>query len=532
MSGQPIDIRPDHAAMVRDILAARLPEGVRVWAFGSRAKWLAKPYSDLDLALEAAEPLPDDLVADLKDEFRESDLPWKVDVLDLNAIAPSFRALIDEDRVEFSLQEELRKLNFLDAPIEIIDGDRGVNYPKQIDFTSKEYCLFLNARNVSPSGFNFSDCAFINEERDNLLRKGKLERFDSVLTTRGTVGNVAFFDNSVQFDHIRINSGMIIFRPDQSAIVPRFLYLFLRSGLFKNQVSALTTGSAQPQLPIRDIRRIHMPILPLPEQRAIASILGSLDDKIELNRRMNETLEAMARAIFKDWFVDFGPTRAKIEGRAPYLAPEIWELFPDRLGGDGVPVGWEIGTLADIAESPRRVVQPADVTKDTPYIGLEHMPRRSIALSEWEGSGKVSSNKFQFCRGEFLFGKLRPYFHKVGVAAIDGICSTDIIVIKPKAEEWAMLILSCISSDTFVEYTNSGSTGTKMPRTSWQIMGAYNLSLAPSDVAQAFEKMISPMIEKIIANIHLSRTLAQTRDLLLPKLMSGDVRLNHEQIMQ
>ncbi len=103
MSGQPIDIRPNHEALVRDILRARLPKGVRVWAFGSRATWKAKPYSDLDLALEAADCLPDALIADLQDEFRESDLPWKVDVLDLNAIAPSFRDLIDKDRVAFSL---------------------------------------------------------------------------------------------------------------------------------------------------------------------------------------------------------------------------------------------------------------------------------------------------------------------------------------------------------------------------------------------------------------------------------------------
>ena len=213
------------------------------------------------------------------------------------------------------------KVTFEDAPIEIIDGDRGVNYPKRSEFSPVGHCVFLNAGNVTISGFNFSDVSFIDRERDRLLRKGKLELNDSVLTTRGTVGNVAFYDKSVDFDHVRINSGMVIFRPDQSKITPRYLYLFLKSRLFIAQVTALTTGSAQPQLPIRDIRRIHICLPTIAEQLAIAETLGAIDDKIELNRRMNETLEAMARAIFKDWFVDFGPTRAKVEGRGPYLAP-------------------------------------------------------------------------------------------------------------------------------------------------------------------------------------------------------------------
>ncbi len=209
------------------------------------------------------------------------------------------------------------ELTFKDAPIEIIDGDRGVNYPKKSDFFPIGHCVFLNAGNVTASGFRFSKVSFISRERDLLLRKGKLEIHDNVLTTRGTVGNVGFFDESVNFDHIRINSGMVILRPDQSRIAPRFLYLFLRSHLFKTQVTALATGSAQPQLPIRDISRIQISLPTIAEQLSIAGMLGALDDKIELNRRMNETLEAMARAIFKDWFVDFGPTRAKAEGRAP-----------------------------------------------------------------------------------------------------------------------------------------------------------------------------------------------------------------------
>ena len=144
-----------------------------------------------------------------------------------------------------------------------------------------------------------------------------------------------------------------------------------------------TPGIGQP---LTSLRQFQVPLPPREEQERITDILAVLDDKIELNRRMNETLEAMARAIFKDWFVDFGPTRAKAEGRDPYFAAEHWELFPDALDDEGKPEGWKKGALANVSDSPRRGVSPADVAEDTPYIGLGHMPRRSIALTEWDGA--------------------------------------------------------------------------------------------------------------------------------------------------
>ena len=203
---------------------------------------------------------------------------------------------------------------------------------------------------------------------------------------------------------------------------------------------------------------------PVSEQRAIAHILGTLDDKIELNRRMNETLEEMARALFKSWFVDFDPVRTKMEGRDTGLPPDVADLFPDRLVESElgeIPEGWEVGCLADIAVAPRRGVDPTSLHDETPYIGLEHMPRRSIALTQWEGAGKVTSSKSVFKKGEFLFGKLRPYFHKIGVAPVSGICSTDVIVVAPKASQWSAFVLASISSDEFIAYANQTSTGTK-----------------------------------------------------------------------
>jgi type I restriction enzyme S subunit len=147
-------------------------------------------------------------------------------------------------------------IRFCDA-IEIIDGDRGVNYPKQDEFFDEEHCLFLNAGNVTKTGFDFSSMSFITEEKDNLLRKGKLNRGDVVLTTRGTVGNSAFYNKNVPFEHIRINSGMVILR-DLGCVSPEYIYCVLNSTYMLKSMELYASGSAQPQLPIKDMKRIKI----------------------------------------------------------------------------------------------------------------------------------------------------------------------------------------------------------------------------------------------------------------------------------
>ena len=328
----------------------------------------------------------------------------------------------------------------------------------------------------------------------------------------------------------RVNQHVAIIRPEPDQLDPTFFRYVLVSPDMQARMYSLAGSGATPNALTKAMIEDFAVLAPkeITEQRAIAHILGTLDDKIELNQRMNETLEAMARALFKAWFVDFDPIRAKMEGRDIGLPPHISDLFPDRLVGSELgetPEGWEIGRLADIASSPRRGVSPADLGAETPYIGLEHMPRRSIALIEWEGKEKVTSNKSVFNKGEFLFGMLRPYFHKVGIAPVTGVCSTDIVVIAPKTAEWSSFVLACVSSTEFVTYTNQAATGTKMPRTNWKVMNDYRLCIPAASVALVFQNATQPMLESIVANIHQSRALATLRDTLLPKLVSGEVRL-------
>ena len=311
-----------------------------------------------------------------------------------------------------------------------------------------------------------------------------------------------------------------------------FLFYLLRTAEYRHEVLASATGTTVKHTSPGRILAHKATIPPLAEQKAIAHILGTLDDKIELNRRMNATLEAMARALFQSWFVDFDPVRAKLDGRQPTgLDADTAALFPDHFQDSPlghIPQGWAAGAIGDIGTNSRRGIQPSEIAPNTPYIALEHMPRRCIALGDWDESADVASGKSAFKKGEILFGKLRPYFHKVGVAPFDGICSTDILVLAPKSPEWFGFLLGHASSDELIQFTDMASTGTKMPRTNWEDINSFKVALPPKPIAAAFMKLIQPMLDRIHANLHQSRTLATLRDTLLPKLLSGELSVQTE----
>lgn len=169
---------------------------------------------------------------------------------------------------------EIRTFESIDKIFEIIDGDRGKNYPKSEDFFEDGHCLFLNTKNVTKKGFSFQTLQFITEMRDNLLRKGKLERHDIVFTTRGTVGNVAYYDETIPFEHLRINSGMVILRKNRIKCNSRFMIYVLQNEINYNRE---ISGTAQPQLPVSKLKKIVLPLPPLALQNQFADFVAEVD---------------------------------------------------------------------------------------------------------------------------------------------------------------------------------------------------------------------------------------------------------------
>lgn len=377
-------------------------------------------------------------------------------------------------------------------------------------------------------------------DRDRLSRY-QLKKGDIVFSRVGSVDRRALV--SEQEEGWLFSGRCLRIRPNSTKIDSKYLSYFFGLAAFKEHIRSIAVGATMPSLNTSILSEIAVPYPPnIREQRAISHILGTLDNKIELNRIQNETLEAMVGTLFKAWFVDFEPVRAKVEGRwqrgqsLPGLPAHLFDIFPDRLVESElgeIPNGWRMGSLGEVAVHHRRSVKPGDIKDETPYIALEHMPRHCIALAEWGVADGLESNKYEFKYGEILFGKLRPYFHKVGVAPLDGVCSTDIVVIAPKLPIWFGFVLAHSSSDAFVEYTNAGSTGTKMPRTSWLEMARYKVALPHENVAAAFNRHVKVMSDEITTKIHESKSLAQLRDTLLPKLISGELRvLGAERILE
>ena len=385
---------------------------------------------------------------------------------------------------------------------------------------------FLRITDIVPGHIDWHNVPYVEADSET-ASKYRLKHGDVVIARTGaTTGVSAYVANPPD----AVFASYLVRLKVGKSTDARFISYFLKSERFWDYMrGVLGDKSAQPNASARTMTQAKLRLPPLAVQTAIAHVLGTLDDKIELNRRRNETLEAMARAVFKSWFVDFDPVRAKAGGRRPPgLDPATATLFPAAFQDSPLgPIarGWEVGCIGDVAENPRRGVGPDELEPGTPYVALEHMPRRCIALDQWGVGDEVASGKFRFRRGEILFGKLRPYFHKVGVAPVDGVCSTDILVVVPKSPEWFAFVLGHVSSDEFVAHADAGSTGTKMPRTNWQDMGRYEVAVPPDKIALAFGHPIAPLIENIIANIHQSRTLAAIRDALLPKLLSGEIRI-------
>jgi type I restriction enzyme, S subunit len=269
----------------------------------------------------------------------------------------------------------------------------------------------------------------------------------------------------------------------------RFLYYWFTSAEFLRQTDALKAQTDMADfLSLQDIHSLTMQMPPVDEQRASAEVLGALDDKIAANQR------------------------------AIQLADELIRVQYRALSGDPVLLG-------SIATNVRDQVDPKAVVFETPYVGLEHVPRRSIWLSDFDFATKVTSAKAAFLAGDVLFGKLRPYFHKVVSAPFDGIASTDILVLRAKRPELSGLVLAAASSDGAIAATTASSGGTRMPRTCWADLAAVEIPMPGDDEVLRFSGEVSKLADWAGAVVKESRELAATRDELLPLLMSGTVRV-------
>jgi type I restriction enzyme S subunit len=269
----------------------------------------------------------------------------------------------------------------------------------------------------------------------------------------------------------------------------------------------LFTGSTIKHLTGQSLAKLEIAIPELAIQVRIGSVLTGYDDLVENNCRRMALLEKAARLLYQEWFV-----RLRFPGHEHTRT------------ANGTPHGWERKPLNAVCPDLREAANPADLDASTPYIGLEHMPRRSITLNEWGRADEVTSTKLRFKSGDILFGKIRPYFHKVGFALTDGVASSDAIVLRPAAECFQSFALLTVSSDWFVTVVSkTAKEGSKMPRADWNLMEQHQILVPPHSILLALQETVVPILEQLRTLSFTNQKLRAARDLLLPRLMSGAI---------
>ncbi len=355
-----------------------------------------------------------------------------------------------------------------------------------------------------------------------------LNRGDIIISARGTVGVVAQLAQPMAF-----NQSCYGIRGRQGIAETNFVYYALRHAV--SQMQQVAHGGVFNTITRDTFKIIKTKLPPLKEQRAIACILGALDDKIELNRRMNETLEAMARAIFKSWFVNFDPVRAKAEGQQPPgLAPHIADLFPDafedsKLGQ--IPKGWKVGTLGGVCEKAQ-YGYTATATDDP--IGPRFLRIKDINKQDWIEWQNVpycrikkdKIDKYRLAKGDVVIARMADPGHGALIEDdIGAVFASYLIRFRPIRPEFGRFLQYWLRSETYWNLVISRQSGTTRANLNAQVLSSFPLVVANDKVLKAFSSQVDALRSKLVGNVNESRILASIRDTLLPKLISGELRV-------
>ena len=372
--------------------------------------------------------------------------------------------------------------------------DDGIKYIRSEMLTSSKY--------ITEDGF-----LYISEDTHNKLKRSQLKAGDILFSMAGVyLGKTAILRECDVPSNT--NQAVALIRVIPEKCNREFVYYYLNLPEVVKSVNSITGQAAQPNINLKQIGNIPI-LLPSREiQDQIVFLVSAYDDLIEKNQKQIKLLEEAAQRLYKEWFVDL-----RFPGH---------ETTPIT---DGIPEGWIASTVGSICDLKKDTVLASKIAADTPYIGLEHMPRADFCLSNWGTAEDATSNKFRYAENDIIFGKIRPYFHKVGFTLNNGVVSTDSFVMVAKQGLWGLLLMT-VFDKAFVDYTyQTCKEGAKMPRADWNQMEKYPVLVPSDDVRKKFEDYIWTVTRRIKALALQNHALAEARDRLLPKLMNGEIEV-------
>jgi type I restriction enzyme S subunit len=413
---------------------------------------------------------------------------------------------------------------FSNAGIQLIDGDRGSNYPNENDFSDSGYCLFLSAKNVTKNGFKFEITQFITQEKDLQLSKGKLRKGDIVLTTRGTVGNLAFYNDEVPFQNIRINSGMLILRNTKDISI-LFLYQQLKSFILNKQIERIVFGSAQPQLTVKEVNKLWIYIPNILEQQKIATILSTLDRTIEATQKLIDKEKMVKKGLMADLLTH------GIDKQGRIRSPQTHRYVDSPLGM--IPEGWEVKHLSELADivgggTPAREVEeywkngnipwatPTDITKEKTGKYIDNTKECITTKGLSSSSAKLIPINSILLTSRANIGFMR--LNTKPMATNQGFAS--VVPFEDNAQFLYYLL------DIYVPYMHRRAYGTTFPEISKTEVKNISVVIPKSiDEQQKIATILSAQDRKIETEETNLAKLQNLKKGLMGDLLSGDVRV-------
>ena len=392
---------------------------------------------------------------------------------------------------------------------------------------------FLRSTNILPYRISFDDIRYIGVEFHEKLKKSRLSPGDVVIVRTGKPGTATV----IPIELADANCSDLVIVRSGNRVNPRFLAFFI-NGVAAHQVSSHLVGAVQQHFNVESARQLTIALPTRKEQDRIADILGVLDDKIELNRRTNETLESLARALFKSWFIDFDPVHAKAAGHKPVgVDPATAAVFPDHFADSDlgkITKGWKAGSVPDAFEiNPTRSLSKGLVA---PYLEMSNMPTASMRALAWEdrefGSG------MRFINGDALIARITPCLENGKTAYVDfledgqvGWGSTEYIVMRSKPPLPTACAYFLARTDDFRAHVIQNMTGTSgRQRAPAECLNKYQFVMPSEQVARRFGELIAPMLSTMKTNDEESASLAAARDALLPKLLNGEISSAYKKV--
>ena len=527
---------PRHRTMLEAILRERLP-GAEAWVCGYR-RGGDDDECELDLVLRARNlrDIPDDRLADIKQEMCASSVPIRINLYDWARLPERFKSESERDHLE--LVGETRpdsRRSWLTVPL----GQVAELTLSSVDKKTKpDECpvLLCNYMDVYSNRFIRSDFDFMKAtatERE--IQRFTLRAGDVVFTKdserHDDIGVPALVRDDV--DNLVCGYHLAMLRPLHNSTLGSYLFYAMQIGNVQNQFRAYANGVTRFALRKNDILRVEIPLPSLPKQQAIAHVLGSLDEKIEANRCMNETLEAIAQTIFKDWFVDFGPVRAKQANRRQFLPQHILSLFPDRLVDSEIgkiPNGWKVGQFMSFFEllsgGTPRTSESRFWNGQIPWASIADLKSNGTWLNQTQKciteQGLDNSSAKLLPKGATII-TVRGTVGRVAIAGKEMTTNQSCFALRalPEISEfWVYLQLLF-----FVGVLKSNAHGSVFDTITKKTFKQLLISSPPIELIREFHKVVSNIFERILINDQEIETLSEIRDTLLPKLILGELRI-------